>query len=128
MAIHLRTLELYAVIIGGFFLVLGTSNLIDPPFLGIFTSNRLHAFIHLSIGLSGVWTGFKNRSHPFVLKLGILLIIVGVLFFFDPTKAWVADFFFMKLPVVWLNIIIGATSLVVLFVGKRLSKMMYPEV
>lgn len=122
-----RTRDLYAIIIGGFLLVLGLFNLIDPPFLGIFTSNVLHAVIHFLLGILGIWSGFKRESYSFVFGLGVLLLSVGGLYFFEPTGDWIADFFFINLPVAWLNIIVGTVSLGVIFLGKTLAQNIYPN-
>lgn len=120
-----RTRDLYAVIIGGFFILLGIANLTDPPFLGIFTSNVLHAIIHILLGLAGVWSGVRRRSYLFVLGLGILLLSVGILYFFKPSKAWVIEFFFVNPPVAWLSVIIGIVSIGIIFLGTKLSRKIY---
>jgi uncharacterized membrane protein HdeD (DUF308 family) len=118
----LRTLDFYCIIIGALLLTQGIYNLADPPFLGVFTSNPLHAVIHILLGISGIWTGLRGGAYIFATSLGILLLTLGIFFFVHPLKGVLIDLFNVNAPVAWLNIIIGTVSLLVVVVGKRLSR------
>lgn len=117
----LRTLDCYCIIIGALLLIQGISNLLDPPFLGVFTSNPLHAIIHFLLGVSGIWTGLRGGAYAYAIFLGVLLLTVGVLFFVPSLKGVVVNLFNVNAPVALLNLIIGVISLLVAFLGRKLA-------
>lgn len=117
----LRTLDFYCIIIGVLLLTQGIYNLLNPPFLGVFTSNPLHAVIHILLGIAGIWTGLRGGAHVFAIFLGILLLTVGTFFFVPPLKGVVINLFNVNAAVAWLNIIIGIVSLLVVVLGKKLA-------
>lgn len=110
--------DYYAIAIGIILLIQGLWNLIHPPFLGIFTSNLLHAIIHVVLGIIGIWAGWRSRAYGFCLFLGILLLGVGILYFIEGIGPILKDLFNINPPVAWLNIVIGAISLLFSF-GRR---------
>jgi uncharacterized membrane protein HdeD (DUF308 family) len=111
--------DIFALLVGILLLLQGIWNLIDPPFLGIFTSNLLHAVIHVALGIIGIWTALRSGSYTFLIFLGILLVSIGTLFFVDPAKEFLVDIFNISEPVAWLNIFLGAFSLLVIIFSKR---------
>lgn len=118
----LRTLDFYCIIIGMILMVQGIYNLVDPPFLSLFTSNLLQAILYTLLGISGIWTGLRGGAYRFSISLGILLLSMGILYFIPPTGAVIADLLKINTPVAWLNIIIGTVSLLVPFLGKKLAQ------
>ncbi|MEG9328400.1 protein of unknown function [Salinimicrobium catena] len=117
----LRTLDFYCIIIGALLLVQGIYNLLDPPFLGVFTSNPLHAVIHVLLGITGIWTGLRGGAQVYALFLGILLLTLGISYFVAPLNEVLVNLFNVNAPVAWLNIIIGGVSLLVVVLGKKLA-------
>ncbi|MGB7786219.1 MAG: DUF4383 domain-containing protein [Salinimicrobium sp.] len=115
----LTGIDYYAVAIGILLLIQGLWNLIDPPFLGIFTSNVLHAVIHVVLGIIGIWTGWRTGAYGFCLFLGILLLGVGILYFIQGIGPILEDLFNLNSAVAWLNIVIGAISLLFALGGRK---------
>ena len=66
----LRTLNFYCIIIGMLLLVQGLYNLIDPPFLEVFTANSAHAVIQTVLGIAGIWTGLRGGTNVTPFSLG----------------------------------------------------------
>ncbi len=117
------TADMFAFLVGILFLVQGIWNLIDPPFLGIFTSNILHAVIHVALGITGIWTALRSGAYTFLIFLGILLLTVGILFFIETAGELIEELFRVNRPVALLNIGLGVLSLlVVMFGGKPPQK------
>jgi uncharacterized membrane protein HdeD (DUF308 family) len=115
----ITTSGFYAILIGVLLLIQGIWNLIDPPFLGIFTSNLLHAVIHIILGLAGIWYGRKGTAFGYCLFLGILLLAVGILYYIEVVGKILEELFNLNTPVVWLNIGIGLLSLFMAFAVGR---------
>ncbi len=117
----LRTLDFYCIIIGILLIVQGIYNLVNPPFLGVFTSNSLLAILHILLGIGGVWTAFKGGTYFYSIFLGIFLLIVGILYFIPPARLVMVDIFNVNAPVAWLNLLFGVVSLLVAFLGRKLA-------
>lgn len=123
----LTTVDMFAILVGILLLLQGIWNLIDPPFLEIFTSNVLHAVIHVVLGIIGIWTGLRSGAYTFLIFLGILLLTVGVLFFFEPAKELLVELFDVNKAVALLNIGVGALSLLAVIVGPKPAQKVSPR-
>ena len=115
----MNSIDYFAVAIGILLLIQGIWNLLDPPFLGVFTSNILHAVIHILLGVIGIWTGWTSGAYGFCLFLGILLLGVGVLFYVQGIGGILESLFNLNSAVARLNIVIGAISLLFALGGKK---------
>ncbi|GAB2775666.1 hypothetical protein [Salinimicrobium soli] len=116
----ITTSGFYAILIGILLLIQGIWNLIDPPFLGIFTSNVLHAVIHILLGLAGIWRGIVGNAFGYSLFLGVILLAVGVLFYIEVIGDIIEELLNVNEPVALLNIGIGLLSLfMALAVGRN---------
>lgn len=116
------TMGFFALIVGILMLIQGIWNLIHPPFLEIFTSNVLHAVIHVLLGIAGIWTGLKGGAKIYLIFLGILLLTVGALYFVPGAREPLEDIFNVNLAVAWLNIGIGILSLMVVVISRPQPK------
>ena len=112
------TMGFFALIIGLLLLIQGIWNLIDPPFLDIFTSNVLHAIIHVVLGIAGIWTGLRSGAKTFLIFLGIVLLTVGAVYFIEAARPILVDLFNVNPAVAWLNIGIGTLSLLVVIISR----------
>lgn len=119
--------NLFALLVGILLLLQGIWNLIDPPFLGIFTSNLLHAIIHVVLGILGIWTGLNSGAYTFLIFLGIILLTVGILFFLQSAKELLIELFNVNIAVAWLNIGVGALSLLAVMVGNKPPQKVSPR-
>lgn len=119
--------DMFALLVGILLLTQGIWNLIDPPFLGIFTSTLLHAVIHIVLGIAGIWTAVRKGAYIFLIFLGILLLTVGLLYFVEPAKVILVDLFGVNDPVAWLNIALGGFSLLIVFFGKKPAQKVSPR-
>lgn len=117
------TMGFFALVTGILLLIQGIWNLIDPPFLEIFTSNVLHAVIHVILGVAGIWTGLRSGAKIFLIFLGIVLLTVGAVYFVEGARAILVDIFNVNLAVAWLNIGIGVLSLLVVMVSRPQPEM-----
>lgn len=123
----LTTARFFAILIGTLLLIQGIWNLVDPPFLGIFTSNFLHALIHVVLGIIGIWTGVKAGAYTFNLFLGIILLTVGLLYYVEAAREYLDEIFGINEAVALLNIGIGTLCLLVVVTSKKPVRRVTPE-
>ncbi len=102
-------------------MIQGISNLIDPPFLKVFTSSQLLAGTHIFLGTGAIWTAFKGGAFKFAIGLGFFLLLTGSLYFLGPTRTFIIDLFKVNSPVAWLSLLFGAVSLLVALLGNKLA-------
>lgn len=121
------TVDMFALLVGILLLLQGIWNLTDPPFLGIFTSNLLHAIIHVVLGIIGIWTGLRSGAYIFLIFLGILLLTVGILFFVESARELLVGLFNVNAAVAWLNIGVGGLSLLAVMAGKKPPQKVSPR-
>ncbi len=123
----LTTARFFAILIGVFLLIQGIWNLVDPPFLGIFTSTFLHALIHIVLGIIGIWTGVKTGAYTFNLFLGIVLLTIGLLYYVEAGREYLIEILDVNEAVAWLNIGIGILSLLVVLISKKPVRRVTPK-
>lgn len=114
--------NLFSIIIGIFFLIQGSWGLIDPPPFEVFTTNPTHAVIHILLGIVGVWTGAKKGAYIFCIFLGLVLLVLGLLYFVSYTGQILAGMFNMNFAVAILNIVIGILALMFALADGRRPK------
>lgn len=116
----LTSVNIFAIILGAFFLIEGIWGMFSDVVLGSLTTNRLHAFIHLLLGVNCIYFGMRNRARKFILFVGVLLLVVGTCFFLPTVDKLVMDIFAVNKNVAYLNIIVGILSiLIAVFSPKR---------
>lgn len=115
-----RTISsLFAIIIGIFLLIEGIWGEFSDVVFGALTTNRIHATIHILLGIVGIYTGLKGGSRGFLIFLGVLLIVVGILRFVPGVNDLIISILNVNETVAYFNIAVGIVSLIVAFVPNR---------
>lgn len=110
---------IFAVIIGIFLLIEGIWGETSDVVFGVLTTNRIHATIHILLGIIGIYTGLKGGSRGFLTFLGVLLIVVGVLRFVPVVGDFIVSILNVNPAVAYFNIAVGIVSLIVVFLSNR---------
>ena len=108
----------FALVLGAFLIVQGVWELFSPVVFGVLTSNTLHGIIHIALGAVGVWLGWKGGGRGWAIFLGLLLIVVGLLYYIPGAHDLVVSLFNLNQAVAIVNFILGAISLLVAFTSK----------
>ena len=101
----------FAVTLGILFLIEGIWGLFDPMVFGFFSTNRLHAVIHLVLGVIGVACGRAGRVDRYLFLVGLLLFAVGALWFLPGANEFIVRVLNVNRPVASLNIVVGVVAL-----------------
>ncbi len=105
----------FAVVIGAFLLIEGIWGLFSDVVFGVFSTNVVHASIHIVLGISGIVLGMKQNAGAYCTLLGVLLIIVGLLYFVLGTDSFMVRLLNVNKPVAIFNCFIGVLSLSVVY-------------
>ena len=103
----LSAVNIFAVILGLFLVIEGFWGMFSRIVFGIFTTNLLHATIHLLLGVTGIYLGTRNKARNFSLYVGVLLFVVGILYFVPGADTLVIQLLNVNNAVAFLNIIVG---------------------
>ena len=103
----LSAVNIFAVILGLFLVIEGFWGMFNPIVFGIFSTNLLHATIHLLLGVTGIYLGTRNKARNFSLYVGVLLFVVGILYFVPGADTLVIQLLNVNNAVAFLNIIVG---------------------
>ena len=103
----LSAVNIFAVILGLFLVIEGFWGMFSPIVFGIFTTNLLHATIHLLLGVTGIYLGTRNKARNFGLYVGVLLFVVGILYFIPAVDDLIIQLLNVNNAVAFLNIIVG---------------------
>ncbi len=109
----------FAVVVGAFLLVEGIWGLSSPVVFGVLTTNLLHAVIHIVLGVIGLWTGLRTGARRFCLFLGVLLVVVGGLWFVPGVGSIITSLLNVNAAVAYLNLGVGALALVLALVPQH---------
>lgn len=107
--------NIFALVIGAFFLIEGVWGLFSATVFGIFTTNRTHAVIHIVLGVLGIIVGFRKTAGAYCTFLGILLILVGLFRFVPVASDIIVEALNVNAAVALLNIVVGLISLSVVY-------------
>src|SRR4051812_10142999 len=88
---QLSAVNIFAIVLGIFLIIEGFWGLFSEVVFGFLTTNVLHAVIHLFLGFTGLYIGLRNHARKFSLYVGLLLLIVGVLYFIPAAGNLVVD-------------------------------------
>lgn len=110
---------IFAIIIGVFLLIEGIWGETSDVVFGVLTTNRIHATIHILLGIVGIYTGLKGGSRGFLIFLGILLALVGVLRFVPGINDLIVSILNVNYAVAYFNIAVGIILLIVAFMSNR---------
>lgn len=115
-----RTISgLFAIIIGVFLLIEGIWGEFSDVVFGVLATNRIHATIHILLGIVGIYTGLKGGSRGFLIFLGVLLAAVGILRFVPVVGDLIVSILNVNPAVAYFNIIVGIVSLIIAFTSNR---------
>ncbi|MBC7534542.1 MAG: DUF4383 domain-containing protein [Ferruginibacter sp.] len=107
----LSAVNVFAILLGIFLVVEGFWGMFSPIVFGVLTTNVLHAFIHLLLGFTGIYTGLRNHARKFSLYAGVLLLVVGLLYYIPGAGQLVVKLFNVNNAVAVLNIVIGIAGI-----------------
>lgn len=110
--------NIFAILIGLFFLVMAVLGFFHEQVLGIFTTNFSQAIIHLILGLTAVCLGILKMSRGYCGVIGLALLVFGILRLVPEIDELIIYMFNANEPLAYLNILLGAMALLVYFVGK----------
>jgi uncharacterized membrane protein len=108
----------FAALLGIFFLIEGVWGFFSPVVFGILSTNMLHATIHVLLGVVGLWVARNGRSHGYAIGVGLLLLVVGILWFVPGANELVVKLFNVNRAVAILNVVVGALGLIVASVDR----------
>ena len=103
----------FAMVAGIFLLIEGIWGHFSPVVFGIFTTNALHAAIHVVLGLIGIATAMKSGARTFCLFLGVLLVAVGALRFVPVAGDLILSLLNVNTAVAVFNIVVGAVAIMI---------------
>lgn len=107
----LNAVNVFAIALGIFLTIEGALGLFNPMVFGLFSTNPLHAIIHLLLGVSGIYAGLRNHARNFSLFTGILLLVVGLLFFLPAVGALLVKILNLNKAVALFNIVVGIVAI-----------------
>lgn len=110
--------SVFAVVIGMLLLVEGLWALASPVTFGVFTTNRPHAVIHIVLGLYGMAVGLGREPAGYLLLLGTLLLVAGILHFVPGASGMLTTLLNINTPVAVFNLIVGALALLLRGFGR----------
>lgn len=116
---NMSIISVVALLIGIFLLIEGIWGEFSDVVFGVLTTNRIRATIHILLGLVGIMTALKGGARSFLIFGGLIVALVGVLWFLPPTNSLMVDVLAVNRPVAVLNVIVGAVALLVAFLGNR---------
>lgn len=107
----------FAVIIGIFLLIEGIWGLSSDYVFGVLSTNRFHAVVHIILGILGIVLGLGKKAKGYLLFLGILLLIVGILHFVPGAAEALRTIFNVNTTVAIFNIVLGILSIAAAYAG-----------
>ena len=91
----------------------------------VLTTNRIRASIHILLGLIGIITALKGGARMFLVVVGAIILLVGVLWFIPTTSSLMVDLLAVNRPVAILNTIVGIVALLVGLSDRRERRFSY---
>ncbi len=107
----LTAVNIFVIALGAFLVIEGFWGFFNPIVFGIFTTNILHAFIHLLLGFTGLYVGLRNHARNFSLYVGILLAVVGLMYFIPGADELIVRILNVNSAVAYFNIIVGIAAI-----------------
>lgn len=109
----------FATLLGAFLLIEGVWGMFSPVVFGILTTNVIHATIHIALGVAGIWMGRSEMARGYLLSVGGLLLVVGILRFVPTVGGLIVSILNVNVAVAWVNIIVGAIAIAVAMSSKE---------
>lgn len=109
----------FATLLGVFLIIEGVWGLFSPVVFGVLSTNWLHAAIHIVLGILGVMAGRGKGTRGYLIGVGALLAVVGVLWFVPGISALLVSLLNVNFYVACFNIAVGLISLLIGFAAPR---------
>ena len=119
MAKPLNAVNVFCVVLGIFLLIEGGWGLFSPITFGVFSTNPLHAIIHLFLGTAGIFYGLRNRARNFSFFIGTLLLIVGAFYFVPLISTYITKILNLNQAVAIFNIVIGIAAILFAYITPK---------
>jgi Domain of unknown function (DUF4383) len=116
----------FAMLLGAFLIIEGIWGLFSPVVFGVLSTNTLHAVIHIVLGIAGVLAGRGGFVRNYLLGVGGLLVVVGILRFIPGASDLVVSLLNVNVAVAYFNIVVGLISLVIGYSAPRGSAAVAP--
>ncbi len=107
------------MIAGVFLIIEGIWGMFSPMVFGIFSTNKLHATIHIVLGVLGIYTAMNKGARQWCTLVGLLIIVVGVLRFVPGIGDIIVSLLNVNEAVAIFNIVVGAAALLVARMSAR---------
>ena len=114
------------MLLGAFLIIEGIWGLFSPVVFGVLSTNTLHAMIHIVLGIAGVFAGRGGFVRNYLLGVGGLLVVVGILRFIPGASDLVVSLLNVNVAVAYFNIAVGLISLLIGFRAPRTSAPLAP--
>lgn len=105
--------DVFIMIVSIFLLIEGIWGTVSPVVFGVFSTNLLHAIIHIVLGGVGLFLSLRANSVGFSIILGVLLLIVGLLYFVQRLQTDLVELLNINTNVAVFNIVVGLLCLAV---------------
>lgn len=109
----------FAMLLGVFLIIEGCWGLFSPIVFGVLSTNTLHAVIHIVLGIAGILAGRSGAARGYLLGVGALLLVVGILRFVPRASDLVVSLLNVNFAVAYFNIAVGLISLLIGFSAPR---------
>lgn len=103
----------FATLLGLFLIVEGVWGLFSPVVFGVLSTNWLHAVIHIVLGILGILAGRGRATRGYLIGVGVLLVVVGVLWFVPGISALIVSLLNVNFYVACFNIAVGLITLLI---------------
>jgi hypothetical protein len=113
------TASRFALIVGLLLLVEGVWGLFSFNVFGALTTNPAHAVIHIALGIAALGAWRSGHACGYSTFLGILLLVVGGLWFMPGTQSVIVQFLNVNLAGAWVNIAVGLVALLCARIAHR---------
>jgi uncharacterized membrane protein HdeD (DUF308 family) len=105
----------FATLLGLFLIVEGVWGLFSPVVFGVLSTNWLHAGIHIVLGILGILAGRGRATRGYLIGVGGLLVVVGVLWFVPGISTLIVSLLNVNFYVACFNIAVGLISILIGF-------------
>jgi hypothetical protein len=112
----------WATILAAFLIVEGIWGLFSPVVFGALTTNKLHAVIHIALGIVGLLAVRRGSARGFLIGVGALLAVVGILRFVPGAADLVVSLLNVNYAVAYFNLAVGAISLIIALTSPRIPR------
>jgi uncharacterized membrane protein HdeD (DUF308 family) len=109
----------FATLLGLFLIIEGVWGLFSPVVFGVLSTNWLHAVIHIVLGILGILAGRGRATRGYLIGVGGLLVVVGVLWFVPGVSALIVSLLNVNFYVACFNIAVGLITLLIGFSAPR---------